>query len=267
LGGSKTVAPFVKDVHKVITQEALQGTLSQPCIDKVIAANLSRDQGLIGFVLPFVRIEPYFDSRNHGDNNQIQPTLDRMRDYLRDAVADLSDCHSCIRSDRGLRLVGYVFHALQDLYSHSNWVETHAEVPNKEGGTVGATPQNIKLWDMVSVNVDGSVSKWPVPVTIVTGNYPYWDFGAVVASWLGAKFLYNPTGQQHGIPGQAGGMAKDYAESARGLRTNSAGEYYFELAVGAARRSTEKLWSEILAALPPCAIKHIDWCCEDADEF
>lgn len=271
IAGSKTVAPFVPRVHESITKNALSGIgLGDDCLRIIITANWTQDIGV-----PFIGIGPLNDPRNHGDDNMVQPTIDLMAQRVGYAVQLLKRCgdphYSCVGIEKAMRLLGQAFHALQDLYSHSTYIEIYGGarpiveadldvsqdgVPVEPGKWIRgeATRESIYPWEMVRVGRDGRVTALEVPPGVVTGDWHL--FGK-----------HEGEGPQHG--GGDSGINKDSASRRRARAKNNKDTTNFQLAEAAATKSTRTLFRQVLEALPAGALDCINRCCyvmrEDVD--
>jgi hypothetical protein len=155
-----------------------------------------------------------------------------MRERLKSMIDMKCDTAGCGCVDELLRLFGMVIHALQDLYSHSNYVETmdaKAGKKSKQG--------DIAVWDMGLAQ--GKTSN--VPAGVITGTY----------RWP----LDNAASPSHGE------MNKDSAGSTRGGQQNDAGVTYFALASDVAARASKQLWQETDAQLQQACKDKIKDCC------
>jgi RHS repeat-associated protein len=109
--------------HGQITRDGLEGShLHYNCVRLISIANIQQDNGFL------TDSPPFSVETNHGDNDSIEDTIGVMWTRLNDAQALLGSgdqCPDCQRIREGLRFVGMVLHAAQDLFSHSNFVELY----------------------------------------------------------------------------------------------------------------------------------------------
>jgi RHS repeat-associated protein len=223
---------FTSTNHRTITEMGLGGLgLGGACITKIADANVAQDNGVV------TNARPFGDPLNHGDNNQIRGTIDRMKDRLKQ-IADMTcDGAGCACADQIFTLFGQVLHALQDLYSHSNYVETMDAARNGMS-RVGDIP----IWDMGLA--PGSTAN--IPNGIITGTY----------NWP----LDNAASPSHRE------LNKDSVDSQRGAQQNKAGTTYFALAQDVATRATRALWNQVFNGLSDACKEKIRKCCEQAPQ-
>ena len=68
---------FKSEYHRSITEAALNNSgLGTKCISQIADANAAQDDGWA------TNSDPFADSVNHGDNNQLGPTIDRIRERM-----------------------------------------------------------------------------------------------------------------------------------------------------------------------------------------
>lgn len=116
----------VENVHGDITKAALRDQLSDECLDFLIEANVAQDHG-----------EAFTKSTNHFDNNSV------CESYAK-ATERLAIIPSAPSKSEQLKLFGAVIHAVQDFYSHSNYLELTLSGNDK------LKPENIDLFDFES---------------------------------------------------------------------------------------------------------------------
>jgi RHS repeat-associated protein len=221
---------FKSNKHIGITMKALAKTgLSSKCIKIITKANEDQDRGAgtdwIDY--PFKEDSPFSDPRNHGDDNRIEETIQLMSSRLRSV--SISRCDECKDSYQALREIGKVFHALQDLYSHSTYVETFGEYSE--------SVSELKTWKMWKN--DGTPN---VPQGVISGSYSY-------------PFDDDEGERTHKH------LNKDNEKSERGKLHNAYRHSYYTLAEDVATRATEELWNEIWNGLSSGQKEGIMKCC------
>ena len=165
------VFPFWLDYHADQSKSALlsNGLDKGVCLTYVIGGNL--DQDLLGT-----------GPVNHGDDDLIEATIRTMTERFCNAVCtpcDHPEALKCWDLFSIMTLLGQVLHALQDLYSHSNYVEQEFARRNQ-----CVVPGEIPIWDMFggkpapNCKCDGSPANMdpenaPIrPPGVETGFYP-----------------------------------------------------------------------------------------------
>ena len=165
-----------------------------------------------------INAAPFGDSANHGDGGVpgIQATLIRIVQTWK-SVESVTKCDCCEDVNESiLRDFGRILHAVQDLYSHSNYVEVQSGGP-----TAAATVGTLPLWGMF-----GQPGNTPqIPPGITSGNYS-WPFDNGAA----------PTHAQ---------MNHDAPSTPAGGVTNMAGVSMFVLANDLATRHTTAMWNAL----------------------
>jgi len=228
---SDPTGQFKGEYHRSITAKALANSgLSIACVERIVRANVGQDDGAV------TNTGPFADPLNHGDGGRIKETIERMR-QRRDQVVS-SDCNGdadCASAIAALDQVGHIFHALQDLYAHSDYVE----VEDKRFG--GAELGQIPIWKFID---DDGVAH--VPPGIISGSYE-WPF-------------------DRARPPSHAYMNKDSPRSYRGKSKNGKGITMFDLARDLATRATEAYWSDIWAAMTPEAQANLRACCAKAQK-
>ena len=170
--------------------------LSVPDIKKVGKANADQDDGAIG-----LRPRPPFsDPLNHGDNNKIKETIQRIEDLY-------AGLRGLKTRDEILKQFGKILHAIQDLYAHTNYVEI---MDAKRGGN--SVAGDIPLWPFV----DGEGKPY-VPDDVISGEYkwPNDDADSPSHKDLNKDDKDSKAGKVPYGPGTTGfDLAKDLAERA-----------------------------------------------------
>jgi hypothetical protein len=93
-------------VHQDITREGLY---------------FLKPDSLEAIVSQHIKIEQYPASPNHFDNCQFAETVARINERYSAAIVDLNPKHANL--PQAQENFGYILHAAQDFYSHTNWVE------------------------------------------------------------------------------------------------------------------------------------------------
>jgi hypothetical protein len=213
---------FKGKYHRSITENALKNSgLSEKCLRTIVDANVGQDKGAL------TNSGAFADPLNHGDNSQLGPTIDRIKERLRDILK--KQCLNCDDIAELLKLFGKAAHGLQDIYAHSDYVETF-------GGSAKTTGE-IPLWPCW--NPDGSAY---VPPGVVSGAY--W--------WPRDNAPY---------PSHAA-LNKDEPESTRGAQKNGNGVTWFSLAEDAATRHTAIFWDYVVSNLTAAQAGMLDKCCK-----
>ncbi len=157
VGGKTTMAaPFPPKIHEEITEFALRGILTEACIHIVAEANRLQDKGAGRGAL--VSGLPFDQAENHGDGGTLRRSMRLMKQRLK-AIKEGWDCSKgCGEEVRPrLRTLGMVFHALQDMYTHANYVEVQGgydpDDPQGRNRRPGfekdvSDPNNVPLWNM-----------------------------------------------------------------------------------------------------------------------
>jgi hypothetical protein len=102
--------------HTQMTRSALPG-LSETCIQKVIDANLGQDAPIGGVFVP----------QYHFDDCCFRESINYIAEQ-RQIIRDNCSKTGCDGLDKVLAALGRILHAIQDFYSHTNWVETRDEI-------------------------------------------------------------------------------------------------------------------------------------------
>lgn len=198
---------YKSDVHKRVTEKGLKDSgLSVGAINIITTMNVNQDSGAT------YNGGPFADPLNHGDNNKIKETIERMNEYL-DAARSSS------KPEEVFKEFGKAMHAMQDLYSHSTyieWQDKRADGKSKKG--------TIPTWKMY--DEDGTPL---IPKGVITGEYEW--------PWDNAK---SPSHAE---------LNKDDSGSKRGKQKNQEGVTYFELAEDVSTRATKKAWDELFKKL------------------
>ncbi len=210
---------FQPRFHRRITEVGLKGipSLGKKCLKIIIDANTGQDHGA-----PLMA--PFADPLNHGDNGLIKETIDRLYSRINDAGN--SKCQKCPDIHNLLQEFGKSLHAIQDLYSHSTYVETFGSDVSKAS--------NLSVWQFL--NRDGTVN---VPAGVVSANYP--DHDDDLQSHLR--------------------LNKDTPSSLRGADSNNYAIKYFDLATNVAARHTSEFWMEFVSKLRKDQILMLQNCC------
>jgi hypothetical protein len=106
------------EIHEAITRRAMKG-LAEACIDKAVECNRNQDS-LIAMLGAYP--EEHFDDSSFQDGiNHVNRQWEQIRQQSR---------RGCNREalTEILCAFGRILHAIQDFYSHSNWVETHNDL-------------------------------------------------------------------------------------------------------------------------------------------
>jgi hypothetical protein len=228
---------FSSENHRKQTEAGLANSgLSKACIKIIADADVAQDDGFV-FNTP-----PFSDPLNHGDNGQLGPTISRIvqRWY---SIAGTKKCDCCKDvHDSILKEFGKLLHAVQDLYAHSNYVETTGG-----GGANGtATMGSLPLWPMF-----GQPGNTPnVPAGLTSGNYVWHVPGARDPS-------PPPTHDQ---------MNHDDAGTPAGEVKNKAGVSMFDLANDLATRHTTTMWNALSSQMAGNACwKKVLECCKKSE--
>lgn len=298
VGGAITIArPFPPRIHIDITEFALAGILPEACTHIVTDANRWQDRGAGSGMI--VAGTPFDRAENHGDGGTLRSSMRLMNQRLK-SVREGWDCSkSCAEEVRPrLRTLGMVFHALQDMYTHANYVEVHGgydpDDPQGRNRLPGfekdvSDPNNVPLWNMdpeklenddetgmEEYHVPGEWSletSWGVVVSYKMETYRYEKFmqdikargeGRIYYSGLYAReqaFMASLAAR----PGMHDYMAKDRPDSLRGGMRNGAGVSNHDIAVNLAKRHSRELAEKLFRKdLPECAKKLIEECCREA---
>jgi len=222
---------FSSKYHEEITRAALSKFgLGAGCLHRLTSANIRQDDGAL------TNSGPFADPDNHGDNNLIEGTIRKMHERIKDASSTkCSTSSDCEDSLKVLDTIGQVLHAVQDLYSHTDYVETQDKALN------GAGLGDIPIWQFF--DKDG---KPVVPSGVTSGEYKH------------------PLDNARGIATHAY-MNKDKPDSYRGRMLNSKGIKHFDLARDVATRSSTAIWDDIwLSRFDAATRDHIKACCDKA---
>ncbi len=96
-----------ENVHGKITETAIGDLISRECLNHIINENIAQDSGLAES-----------EQTNHFDNNAICESYNVIKRRL-------SDLENSKDKRLQLKFFGQILHALQDFYSHSNYVEAN----------------------------------------------------------------------------------------------------------------------------------------------
>lgn len=105
-----------KRFHIQMTRSALRG-LSSDCIQKVIDANLGQDAVVGGVFVP----------EYHFDDCCFKEGINYIAEQRR-IIQDNCSKEGCEGLDEVLAALGRILHAIQDFYSHTNWVENQNDL-------------------------------------------------------------------------------------------------------------------------------------------
>ncbi len=105
-----------RNVHLQIFNEALKPIgFQDDAIAKINEGHMSNDELLS---------EKFYIDSHHCDSNNIQHGFDYFREQMENALVIAEDAYKdTYHRDRARYMIGEGYHALQDFYSHSNWVE------------------------------------------------------------------------------------------------------------------------------------------------
>jgi RHS repeat-associated protein len=205
---------FTSGNHREITKEALTGVLQgfpYGCITKISESNVDTDSGWM------TNSGTFADSRYHGDGCNIEPAIRFMLERAR-RLRDRCDgkcpgsCYDMIKE------IGMLLHTLQDLYSHSDYVERNGGTyKDGHGGT--ATVGEIPIWELW--DEDGNPL---VPPRLFSGYY----------LWPRDR---HPTQHRHRD------TCKDSCHDIRGKMKNRAGTTNFALARDLSIRHTRAFFA------------------------
>ena len=200
------------DVHGAITRAGLANSgLPASMINTVVNANVGQDDGAA------LNRPPFNDPANHGDNGPagIQSAINRMLERWRNILGSKDKCKSCADVNRMLQEFGKILHGIQDLYAHSNYVETMDQATNGQS-QVGTIP----LWGMPGIRAGITSGNYVHPIEVLQGHAP----------------AVPPTHDQ---------MAKDNPTFPAGQVQNAAGVSMYDLAVDLATRATADAWTKL----------------------
>jgi len=163
---------FHEWIHEQITREALEDSgLTPECINMIVKGNLKQDEG-----------HEFNDDLNHGDNNKIEQTVRRLISNIDSAwvncKCDDPDMNKK-RRENAMEALGKAFHALQDLYSHADYVERMDNALG-ERNSDDNPKAIIPLWKMFN-GADGQPSPFP---TRFGTNAPR-PLGVITGAWKG----------------------------------------------------------------------------------
>jgi hypothetical protein len=121
-------------VHAWITNAAVRSEfVDEGSLLRLYEANNSTDSG-----------PKYSNHALHFDSDAFQEGTQKLADNLNEAVVLLGAC----QKEQAIEKLGEALHALQDFYSHSNWIENHLA----PGVVLGSIPVCTEL---VSLGPDG----------------------------------------------------------------------------------------------------------------
>ena len=223
---------FDSRYHRQQTTTGLANSgLSAACIKIIADADVNQDNGAL------TDTGPFHNPANHGDNGVpgIQDTINLIMTRWKGILAT-KKCCSCDDAYSILKEFGKILHAVQDLYAHSNYVET-IDYGSSGLATVGLLP----LWPMF--NPDGTPN---IPPGVTTGNYRY----------------HYPWQKDPSPPPTHDQMNHDNPDTPAGRILNQAGTSMFDLANDLATRHTTDLWNALSTQMAgnPCWAKVLSCC-------
>lgn len=291
-----TPSPFPPEIHEEITEFALKGILTDACIHIVAEANKAQDRGARRGSL-FAGFE-FDQAENHGDGGTLRTSMRLMNERLK-SIREGWDCSKgCAEEVRPrLRTLGMVFHALQDMYTHANYVEVHGgydpddpqgrnRLPGFEKDVVD--PNDVDLWNMDPDRLENDdetgMEEYHVPgewgldpfamaIPIYTPEtYRYEKFMQDIRARGEGRIYYSGLyAREQAVmasmatrPGMHDYMAKDRPDSLRGSMRNGAGVSNHDIAVNLAKRHSRELAEKLFRKdLSECAKKLIEECCRE----
>jgi hypothetical protein len=208
--------------HDQATLNGLQGRAPQSVINLIANADKGQDGG---FGRPTIAgfpgtpdSYPFSDPTNHGDNSLFGDTFDFMNwrwENIRN-VARAGICLTCEDLRTALEDFGKILHAIQDLYSHSTYIEMWNERMN----------------GFAELNAENTIPLWPmgpginyIPDGVISGNYP-------------------------GPAPRHADVSKDAPDSPAGMVTNGNGISMYNLALDAATRATTQACDQLENMIP-----------------
>ena len=218
--------------HRKITEEALNGIVAPFVLGKIVEANLGQDTD-----------EAMKDPLNHGDNDEIEATISRINDWIKSAQDIMNSEQSEQEIDEALTSLGKSFHAIQDLVSHSDYVEKMTADGEYESPAEVPIPNFFK---------NGR------PKGIITGTYdpknPYaagtpekpthWDINKDLAPHRdNPSRLWSPRSRVL-VPGMDG---KNMYDVARDIAVRETQELYGEFLKGITNEEGKNRWNTIAA--------------------
>lgn len=251
------------------------------CIDIVNMFNRAVDGGASYGWLPLIP-KPSFDvSENHGDGGYIRKTMRNNKGR----ITDLSkwDCDTLVcGGDAGvrgkLRLLAQYLHGLQDLYSHSQYVERHGgydpDDPDGKNRLPGfeddvTNPDDVPLWDMdpdLPENDDetGMQATYSGPQAYLNYMRDVRRRNPPMVYYSGLYFREQALMTESEVyVGMHDYMAKDGPGKLRGRMVNGAGVSNFAIAENLAARHTKVALAHFVAGMPECAKNIIASCCKE----
>lgn len=152
---------MLRRYHQAITQQALEFYFDIPALNEVIAANLAQD-----VVTNQLGATPYF----HFDNNMIAEGNEYV-EAQHVLIIQLASEHRSSRVQR--RAFGRLCHAVQDFYSHTNyvslWLNAYGGISSQSPGQIDAVDMNILQHQQLS---SGYFVPWRDPFYLIPGIGP-----------------------------------------------------------------------------------------------
>ncbi len=214
---------FSSTNHDKITKYAFIDTdLSEASVKIIILANRNQDAGA------WRNGGPFGDPINHGDDNKIVETIKRMISWRKE-FTECQDCSDPEKVREMLRTFGKFAHALQDLYSHSNYIENYQSKLKPNEREEGMVSERIPLWQMWDDKFQPIADK-----NIISGNYSWpTDLGTAPAH----RYLNKDS--------------DDKSSSPKGAMASPSGVTYHDLAFDLAKRHTLIAWNDFYSNLHP----------------
>lgn len=110
MSSGKEIYFVVKNVHRAITKEALKSVMSESCLDIVLTSNSGQDDGDSEHVTKY-----------HFDENTICEGSEQLDIWIKKIKENKQN------KNLQMKLLGKMLHAIQDFYSHSNYLEKTIE--------------------------------------------------------------------------------------------------------------------------------------------
>jgi RHS repeat-associated protein len=223
---------FTSDWHRWATEDGLSNTgLRNEAIFRIAGYNVNQDSGW-----PF-NSGAFGDPINHGTDVPIEDTIRRIEAWYAEA-RNSSDPNDV------LAIFGKILHATQDLYAHTNYVETCAR--DRKMAPVWqftGSGNSGKVVPIVPQGVITSTYKWPLdnaPPVKDTRPSPSRSGGLPVQRWTG-KYGLLPHSE----------LNKDDRDSRAGCKRNERGVTYFDLAIEVASVHTTLAWRRLANEMSP----------------
>ena len=217
---------ILANVHGDVTKTALQTLLSRECLDALIDADVAQDSG-----------EAFKVETNHFDNDKVCESYSKVRERIA-AIPSATGVHG------KLKLFGAVLHAIQDFYSHSNYLELSLAKDEEQ------SPGDLSLFDFERYcpkrgNYNGLGE-------VFTGFYEgdHGPKGILVS----AEDYANPRSHLHWnkdfSPAHDGFWAEKYGRSSLKRSKHGKGTAYFDFVFDLQVRNTHLLYKDVLSRLP-----------------